>query len=600
MMKAESNPTIHRLVERQAQKTPAAPALRLNEHTLTYQVLNRHANQLSHHLRAHGVGPEVFVGVCLKRSFELVATLLAILKAGGAYVPLDPTYPPARLAYILADSQVPVVITDPDLGPQLPAYHGTTILISDDVSRYPTHDPTPLATSNNAAYMLYTSGSTGQPKGVMGTHCVAVNRLSHELFPITADEVFCVKTSFNFIDVIWEIFMPLSCGLSTVIIPEGILTDPPLLVQTLARHRVTRLVFVPSFLTLLLDSGLDLATHLSAIKYWISSGEAISLDLAHRFKQALPHATLVNLYGTSETWDVTWHPFNPDDNLSRVPVGQVIPGMEVHVLNEHLQPVPHGTEGELYVGGVGLARGYYNRPRMTAERFVPSPFTEGARLFKTGDLARYTPEHGLDYLGRLDHQVKLRGIRIELGEIEAALMQHPDIRQTVVTVQTIAHNQRLVAYIVPHQMPSPVNGLRTFLAERLPEYMLPAVFIPLDEMPLTPNGKINRQALPAPNATHFDVGQPYIAPRTATETHIERIWARALNLPRVSVHSHFLALGGHSLIATHIATQVRAQLAVNIPLSQLFEAATVAQMAALVDALRWTPVTTEDRDEGEL
>lgn len=566
---------LHHLFEAQVERTPHQVALRFGYESLTYRALNERANQLARRLQDLGVGPEVWVGLFVEPSFDMVIGLLAILKAGGAYIPLDPSYPAQRLRFILDDTKASLVLTPSYLVPNLLTHNGRTLLI-DETLTHPTHNLHVPTTPESTAFVLYTSGSTGQPKGVMGVHRTAVNRLSHELFPVGDDEVFCVKTSLNFIDVIWEIFAPLSRGLTTVIIPKTVLTDPPLLVQTLARHKVTRLVFVPSFLALLLDSGLDLGTLLASVKYWISSGEALSVDLAHRFAKAMPHATLINLYGTSEMWDATWHVFDPARNISNIPIGTRLHNVEAYILDEHLGPVPVGMPGHLYIGGKGLARGYHARPALTAQSFIPHPFSTepGQRLYRTGDLARYLPNGSLDFMGRADSQVKLRGLRIELGEIEAALREHP----TVDKVAVIVREQRLVAYVVPVKSPAPDDfaiNLRHLLQKKLPDYMIPGAFVFLDELPLTPNGKLDRRNLPAPviDTSTLDL------PRTQTEHILAHLWADHLGRDAVGIHDSFFELGGDSILAIQITIQARHH-GLTFSLTDLFQHQTIAELAA--------------------
>jgi amino acid adenylation domain-containing protein len=456
------NRCIHELFEAQAARTPDAVALVFEDKQLTYRELNRRANQLAHYLRKRGVGPESLVGVCLERSLELVVGLLGILKAGGAYVPLDPGYPPERLAFMLEDAQVPWLLTEQRLWDKMNV--GQDAILShivrldadwEAIAEESEQNPASGVTADNLAYVIYTSGSTGRPKGVLGLHRGAVNRFAWmwDAYPFEAGEVCCQRTSLNFVDSVWEIWGPLLQGVRTVLVPDEALKDAEQLVQTLAAHHVTRIVLVPSLLRVILDTFADIRSRLPELKHWVTSGEAISLELAQRFFEALPRSILINLYGSSEvSADVTCYDTGRmSDQLSSVPIGRPLANTQIYLLDRYLNPSPIGVPGELHAGGAGLARGYLNRPELSAEKFIPSPFSEepGARLYKTGDLARYLPDGNIEYLGRLDHQVKVRGYRIELGEIEAALRAHPAVQETVVMAREDEPGEaRLVAYVV--------------------------------------------------------------------------------------------------------------------------------------------------------
>ena len=449
--------SIPHLFAHQVERTPEAVALLDSGRHLTYEQLNRAANQLAHYLGTLGVGSGALVGVCLPRSLDIVVVMLGVLKAGAVYVPLDPAYPPERLAFIIADGQLPVVLTDragaalfPAPGPRLACLDA----LRDDLARQSTDDPTVRVTAEDLAYVIYTSGSTGQPKGVAAPHRQVINRLvwMWRAYPFAAGEVACQKTALNFVDSIWECLGALLQGVPTAIIPDEILRDPEAFVRALGEARVTRLWLVPSLLRVLLARFPDLERRLPALRFWVTSGEAIPLDLYRRFEARLPSSLLYNLYGISEVWDVTWQgPPLPPGPLARVPIGRPIANVRVYVLDPHLEPVPIGLPGEIHVSGDGLGRGYVNRPALTAERFIPDPFSEepGARFYRTGDLARYLPDGTLDFLGRMDDQVKLRGYRIEPREVEVALEQHPAIAQAVVTArEDVPGEPRLVAYVV--------------------------------------------------------------------------------------------------------------------------------------------------------
>jgi amino acid adenylation domain-containing protein len=589
---------IHELFEAQAARTPGAPAVAYRDEQLTFGELNARANRLARHLRRLGVDSETLVGVCLERSPELVVALLAILKAGGAYVPLDPNYPQERLSYMLRDARIPVLVTERRLAGRVQADaapNGLELMCLDEasVAHEDASDVAVSAPADALAYVIYTSGSTGQPKGVLGLHHGAVNRFAWmwRAFPFEPDEVCCAKTSLNFVDSVWELWGPLLQGVRVVLVPDEALADPEQLIRTLAAHRVTRIVLVPSLLRALLDAGGDLAGALPALRYWVTSGEALAPDLVERFGAALPGAALINLYGSSEVAaDVTCYDVRrAGDHVSSVPIGRPIANTQIYLLDPHLNPVPVGVPGELCVGGAGLARGYLNRPDLTAEKFIPNPFAADAwsRLYRTGDRARYLPDGNIEYLGRLDHQVKVRGFRIELGEVEAALERHPAVRAAVVVAQDVgADDVRLIAYAVPASETPPPRELRDALKQELPDYMVPAAFVLLDALPLTPNGKVDRKALPEPDWSRPERQEVFVAPRTPTEEALAGIWSSVLRVERVSVHDNFFELGGHSLLATQVLARVRQAFRLNLQARNLFDAPTAAKFAAKVEAAR--------------
>jgi amino acid adenylation domain-containing protein len=523
-----------------------------------------------------------------------VVGLLGILKAGAAYVPLDPTYPPERLAFMLEDAQPPVVLTQARLVAGLPA-HGAQMVCLDahwpTIAQYSDTDPVSGVMADHAAYLLYTSGSTGKPKGVLGVHRATLNALAWmwQAYPFATEEVCCQKTPISFGDSIQELLGPLLQGRPIVLIPDGIVKDLPRFVRTLAQHRVTRLILVPSLLRTLLDTVPDLQDRLPSLRLWFAGGEALSSDLWQRFRERLPRCRLVNLYGASEASDdTTWYDTSlAPSALACVPIGRPIANTQVYVLDSHLQPVPIGVPGELYVGGASLTRGYLHHPELTAERFIPHPFsdTPGARLYRTGDLVRYWPDGALEYMGRLDQQVKLRGIRIELGEIEAALAQHPAVRETAVIVrEDIPGEPRLVAYVIPAQERGPTaRELRRFLEKRLPAALIPSAFVTLETLPLTPSGKVDRLKLPQPDLIRPALGEDYVAPRTPVEQQVAAIWCHLLGLERVGIHDNFFELGGHSLLAMQIVSRVRDATHVEVSLLSFFEQPTVAGMATSIE-----------------
>jgi amino acid adenylation domain-containing protein len=590
--------SIPQLFTEQVERTPRAVALVDGGRQVTYEELNRSANQLAHYLGTLGVGPGVLVGVGLPRSAAVLVAMLGVLKAGGVYVPLDPAYPRERLSFILADGRLALVLTDEAGAPSFSA-PGTRVACLDalrgDLARQRADDPDLRVRGGDLAYVIYTSGSTGQPKGVAAPHRQVVNRLAWmwRAYPFAPGEVACQKTALNFVDSIWECLGALLQGIPTAIVPDEVVRDLGALVGALANARVTRLWLVPSLLRALLERFPDLERRLPVLRFWVTSGEAITAELYRRFEASLPSSALYNLYGISEVWDVSW--WGPPLRLGdrpRVPIGRPIANVRVYLLDGHLEPVPVGLAGEIYVGGDGLARGYVHRPDLTAERFVPDPFAAepDARLYRTGDLARYLPDGTLDFLGRADDQVKLRGYRIEPREVELALEQHPAIGQAVVSArEDVPGELRLVAYVRGGREAMPtLTAIRHFLRARVPDYMLPVALVPVDRFPLTPSGKVDRRALPTPERARPDLEASFVAPRNATEATLAGIWAQLLGVAAVGVHDNFFELGGHSLLALQVLSRVHAATRVEVSLVTFFEAPTVAEVAHAVASARAT------------
>jgi amino acid adenylation domain-containing protein len=578
---------IHDLFEAQTEQTPDNIALVFNNQEISYRELNSRANQLAHYIGRLDLGPEALVAVSMERSFEMVVALLGILKAGAAYVPLDPAYPRERLHFMLSDSAAPLLLTNQRSSDTIQANVRRVDLDKDriEIARESADNPATRTSPDNLAYVLYTSGSTGQPKGVMGTHRGAVNRFSWmwRTYPFEPGETCCQKTSLNFVDSVWEIFGPLLRGVKSVIIPDEILKDTPSLVRFLAAQEVTRLVLVPSLLRTICDMCPELQTKLPSLRYLVSSGEALPSELAQTFLTALPHAVLLNLYGSTEvSADCTYYEVHRSLSLSSVPIGKPMSNTQVYMLDRNRQVVPIGVAGELYVAGDGLARGYLRRPELTAERFIDNPFTRNAigRLFRTGDRARFLPDGNIEYLGRSDFQVKIRGFRIELGEVESALARHPAIKEVVVTArEDEPGNKRLVAYVVPAEgQQVSRETLRSHLRQSLPDYMLPAQFVSMAAFPLTPNGKVNRRALPQPQASS-DENVAATTPRNDREAVLLEIWRELLGLDSIGLNQDFFDLGGHSLLAVRLMSRIEKASGRKLPLATLFQTSTIESLA---------------------
>ncbi|WP_257168770.1 non-ribosomal peptide synthetase [Bradyrhizobium sp. SRS-191] len=591
---------LHEQIAARARRTPDAVALRFNDEILSYAALERQANQLAHHLQTLGVGPDVIVGLCAERSLEMVIGLLGILKTGGAYLPLDPSLPPERLAMMLEDARADVLLAQDALVERLPANDAVVVRFDADaaaIARRPETAPTMSCDPDSLAYVIYTSGSTGRPKGVMNSHRGIVNRIAwmQDAYRLTPNDVVLQKTPFGFDVSVWEFFWPLIEGAELVIARPGGHQDPAYLSELIEQRGVTVMHFVPSMLQAFLEAAeLDRCGSLRDV---ICSGEALPVETQNRFLQALP-CRLHNLYGPTEAAvDVSFWPCRIEPGASQVPIGQPIGNIQLYVLDARLEPVPVGVAGELYIGGVGLARGYLHRPSLTAERFVPSPFANGERLYRTGDLARWRADGVLDYLGRLDHQVKLRGFRIELGEIEAALTAQAGVAQAAVVLREDGGAKRLVGYVVAQPDAAITSDdLRRQLQRSLPDYMVPSAIVPLGALPLTPNGKLDRNALPAPEWQGS--AETMVAPRNATEATLAAIWRDVLKREQIGVHDNFFALGGDSLSATRAIARTQKELKLSVPLKAMFEAQTLEALAERLDVLGWANAPQPSSQEG--
>jgi amino acid adenylation domain-containing protein len=583
---------LHQIFERQAEKTPDAAALIFEEQRLTFAELNARANQVAHYLQRMWIGPESLVGVLMERSTEMIVGLLGILKAGGAYVPLDPAYPRERLAFMLDDAGVRVILAQEHLLEKLPEHRAQVICMDTGrelLARESVENISSPVSADNLVYIIYTSGSTGQPKGVMLPHRGVVNCLSwlQSAFQLSSQDRLILKSSLNFDASVWELFGPLLIGASVVVARPGGQQDAAYLVQEIASHHITIIHFVPSMLSVFLDEkGLEA---LPSLKRVVVGGEALPLEMMERFFTRMS-AALDNFYGPTETsiGSLNW-PCEPLTERLVVPIGRPIANTQAYVLDAEGHPVPVGVQGELHLGGDGLARGYLRRPELTAEKFIPDLFSEkaGARLYKTGDLARYLPDGNIEFLGRTDHQVKIRGFRIEPGEIEAVVGNHPSVHDCLVVArEDTPGDKRLVAYVIaaPDETPAQAE-LRAYLRERLPEHMIPSAFVLLAQFPLMTNGKIDLRALPAPDHTGLERQDAYLAPRTPLEEMLAGIISEVLGGARVGASDNFFDLGGHSLLATQVTSRVREALLVELPLRRFFDSPVVADLATVIETL---------------
>ncbi len=581
--------SIHALFEEQAARTPDAPAVICGDAQLTYGELNARANQLAHHLQTLGVAPDVLVGICMERSVEMIVAILGVLKAGGAYVPLDPSYPMPRLSAMLEDSQAPILLTTEQALDLLPADWGQVVLIDDDwpvIAGQSTENLANDVQADNLAYVIYTSGSTGQPKGVSVPHRAVVRLvITTNFISLTPSDVIAQVSNVSFDAATFEIWGALLNGARLVVMPPEQLSLAEL-GRALEEYRVTTLWLTAGLFHLMVDEQLE---SLRGLKHLLAGGDVLSLAHVERFRREAPQCQLINGYGPTENTTFTsCHLVKQAEEFgASVPIGQPIANTHVYILDQEMNVAPVGVFGELYTGGDGLARGYLRGPELTAERFVPDSVSgaHGARLYRTGDKARLLINGAVEFLGRIDGQVKLRGFRVELGEIEAVLGRHGSVSQCVVVARGVgSSDKQLVAYAVPADgTPLTPGELRSYLQERLPDYMVPASFVFLDELPLTPNGKVARRELPEPDSASAVGEAAYVAPRTLVEEMLAGIWSSVLNRERVGIEDDFFEVGGHSLLATQVVSRLREVFRVEVPLRELFEYPTIAGFAKRVD-----------------
>ncbi|MCP5052954.1 MAG: amino acid adenylation domain-containing protein, partial [bacterium] len=583
--------TIVDLFREQVEKTPDNIALDFEGESLSYRELAGRANELAHHLATVGVGVETLVAVCLERSGDMVISLWGILKVGAAYVPLDPDYPGSRLQFMLEDSAAPVVLTQSHMLKRLPESTAEVVCTDSGTLSGSSIRPCPecRAMPDNIAYVLYTSGSTGMPKGVMVQHSSLFNHMMwmRDTFNFSVQDKIIQKTPFSFDASVWEFYAPLLTGGILSIAKPGGHKDPQYLAQMIQRYQVTVLQSVPSLLKMLLETQ-DFQTQIP-LRYLFCGGEPLTDELKQDFYKHHRQTRLYNLYGPTEaTIDTTsWY---CDKNSSSVAIGRPIANTRIYILDTHHNSTPPGVPGELCIAGAGLARGYLNQPELTGEKFEVR--SSNFELYHTGDLARWLPDGNIEFLGRIDHQVKLRGFRIELTEIETTLVRHKIVNEAVVVFNNRENNPRLIAYVTLVMPIDEVVGvLRDWLKARLPEYMAPAGFMVLEQLPLTPNGKLDRDALPQPglSAHDFSIQAEHQAPRTETEHLLCNLWSLVLGMEVTGINSHFFKVGGHSLMATLLVSRIRGSFGIEVPLQMIFERPLLREQAQWLDSQQRGP-----------
>ncbi|MGB8953801.1 MAG: amino acid adenylation domain-containing protein [Tumebacillaceae bacterium] len=586
---------LHQLFEQQVMRTPNNIAVVYRDQEVTYAELNAQANRLACRLQANGAGPDVPVAICMERSVELIVALLGVLKAGSAFVPLDPNAPTLRLKQLIQEAGAPILLVQQRLLPHLPTEQVAHCIVLDDAaaeaewSERLDHVPAPLANPDHLVSIYYTSGSTGVPKGVASVHRGWVNRMhwmqrQHQLH---ADDTVLQKTTLTFDDAAVEVFWPLMVGARIAMLEPELHRDPTAILAAAKQYNVTVLQFVPSMLNMVLEEIMEEdRAQLTKLRVVVSSGEALRGKTVQQFIERMP-GTLFNTWGATEvSIDSTVHVCTADDTEEGriVSVGKPIDNNQVYILDRQLQPVPYGVPGDLYLAGIGLAREYWKNPEKTIRAFVDHPFSKGERMYKTGDRGYYRPDGSIQFLGRDDNQIKIRGMRVEMGEIESVLDQHPAVKECVVIPhEDEAGNKRLLGYVVCNEgMNATPAELRVYLKELIPNYMVPGQLTMLDAMPLNANGKVDRLALPIPDQLGQEREADYVAPRTIIEAAVCEIWEQVLQVERIGVHDHFFELGGHSLLATQVVSRIRKRLQIELPLVHLFERPTIAQLAEVV------------------
>ncbi|MCA9126851.1 MAG: amino acid adenylation domain-containing protein [Planctomycetales bacterium] len=583
-----SNLGLESLFERAAEANPERVALYYEDKTFTFTELQQESNWVAAQLRQRGITRGQRVGLAVGRNVDMLIGMLGILKSGAAYVPLDVHYPAERLRYIIDDAELSLILTEKESRALIPECAVTSLLVadlrdsgSDSVQAFERDSMS--RRSDDLAYVLYTSGSTGKPKGVLVPHRVAVNRIETESIPLEPHETFCVQTSINFVDSIWEIFSTWRIGRPILLLGYAPATDLGKWLANLNKHQVTRLLMVPSVLRTLLEGNYDLSTQVPSLRRVICTGERLPVDLVHRFIEATEDKELLNLYGTTETWDISqWSAERL--GADSAPIGTPLPNIQVYVVDSKLTLAPEGANGELYIAGDGLSLGYWKRQALTATKYLPNPWSPipGVRMFRTGDLARWSIDGQLAFRGRRDDQLTVRGYRLEPAEIEIILREMYAVRNAAVKLDS---QGRLVAYCEPHPGETvSINELHQVAKQRLPEAIVPSHFVVMERLPLTPSGKIHRQALPDPDPTRPEIDQPFVSPRTETEQRVAKIWEQVLNLNQVGIHDDFFLLGGHSLLATQMISRVRETFAIDLSLQTVFERPYISELAKQLDS----------------
>lgn len=586
---------IHQMLEKQAERTPLAEAVRFEGRSLSYEELNHRANRLAIRLRSLHVGPDVLVGVCMERSIEMVITLYAVLKAGGAYVPLDPDYPKDRLTFMVQDSKVKIVLTQRAFEEHFNSFDGGVLFIDEQYINQQDgeelHNLNLNIDEGRLAYMFYTSGSTGKPKGVMNTHAAIRNRVLwlQQTFEMGGNDRLLQKSPYSFDVSVWEFFWPHMCGACLVVAkPNGHL-EPAYLWDTIINEQITYVQFVPTMLQTFLSA--DQAKDIPHLKHVFLCGEPLTAALHERYCHMMS-AQLHNLYGPTEAavFITNWTS-DRDTERTTIPIGKAVleHSNAMYVLNDNYEQIAQGEVGELFISGIGLARGYAGRADLTAERFVPDPYSKkpGARMYHTGDLGRWLSDGNLECLGRNDDQVKVRGFRIELGEISNMLEQHAGIHQVVTIVrEDQPGDQRIAAYYISDPAISPsISELRSFVQQHLPDYMIPSYFIEMEEFPLTPSGKTDKKLLPSPTVSRLMIGQEYVAPETFIQKELAIIWSGFFSFDQIGLHDDFIDLGGHSLVATQILVRCEHLFGVKISLKDMLtQGTTIGALASLIEA----------------
>jgi amino acid adenylation domain-containing protein len=606
-------PLIHQLFAVQVAARRNEIAVRCGDEQLTYGELDERSNRLAHYLQCLGVGPESLVALYLERGSHMVVAILGVIKAGGAYVPIELAYPAERRRFILEDAKPLVVLTDQKLMNGLPQHSGTTVCLDSEgtaIAHHSVESAPSSAKPENAAYVIYTSGSTGKPKGVVVTHfnVARLFRSTEHWFHFSSSDVWTLFHSFAFDFSVWEMWGALLYGGKLVVVPYAMSRSPAAFHQLLVDERVTVLNQTPSAFRQLIwaDEASSRNRELS-LRWVIFGGEALELQSLKPWleRHGDQRPRLVNMYGITETTvHVTYRPITREDlETGRGSViGDPIPDLAVLILDEQFRPCPIGVPGEIFVSGAGVARGYLNRPQLNTEKFIPDLQHSGTgeRWYRSGDLARRRPDGDLEYLGRVDHQVKIRGFRVELGEIEAALNSHPNVRECVVVAQgDVQSDKRLVAYLVSRQERPSIDALQEFIKTKLPDYMVPALFVFLDKLPLTVNGKVDRRALPAPNRLRPDLGDPFVPPRTPEEKAIASIWESVLQIDRVGVRDSFFALGGNSLLIAQLHDRLCKGLGIELQFTDLFRFPTVRSLAEYLCQQGETPPGTGSSRQGD-